>query len=254
MADHAEAEPESPRCAVGAIFVVEFSKRRAIIVPELGREVVELERRSTQQRKNEEAYQEGRQKALNDPVDISFLKEMTHVITSVTIPSTEEARCYWAGYQAGLGEKEAIRIGPSHKPTSRGLYVPPPDEDNEPNWQRLATNERAEAPKENITFTTPLDVTGDSKDSSIKNVVILCCGFLLLIGYFFGYLFVVRLNASQHDFVVRFWMMTIGPFFWTILVYPFSDRWPYKFLMLWTAFVLLFALVMFFPNGLALLR
>jgi len=200
-----------------------------------------FETSSAKQQRLEKAYGDGRQKALTDPAEISFMNELAHLINSVTVPSAEEAKSFWAGYKAGLEEKAAARLGPSYKQTAGKIHVSRSIDDDK---AAVAEARTQEPPIIAQSFSGPTDAP--SPEREIDVVAVFLC-ILLFLGYSAGSWVVGWRNANQHEFIMKFWMMVVGPFFWTGLVYLFIEERPHKFLKLLTLFVWLYVGALFFP-------
>jgi len=190
--------------------------------------------RSAAQRRCEEAYAKGREKAFEDPLAVTLLQEMTDLIPKLA--SDKEYECWKAGYEEGLEERMRVRWGSDSppKPSPRRLDAEKP----------AATDTERLAPEfwqNTLSDSTPVPRRNGVMEGAIWS-------FFLIICYCIGMVVVLTVGTREHDLQIRLWLMLIGPIFWTGLVYPFTQRRSNKFIKLWTIFAAVFVISMYYSR------
>ncbi len=154
---------------------------------------------------------------------------------------TEEDKSARAGWEQGLKENKRPYFQSDRPAGDRKAAKGADDRRSQPTFRAEPTAK----PDRGEPVVTQYGSAYVTRRASSRLPVILYT-IVLVLAYCTGYFFVFTIGTLRHDVDTRFRLMTIGPFFWVALAYPFTEKRRYKFLKLWTIFVILFAIAMYF--------
>jgi hypothetical protein len=188
--------------------------------------------RTAAQQRCDEAFAQGKQKALEDPVALSFLREMADLVPHLA--TDEEYNCWKAGYQAGLKEaspKARERRDSNHNSTSPA-YRPGHS------GRKRRPRKNQQLPPEFFYSSTTASTPARKSNPMIETTV---WSMLLIVCYITGIVIAIEMGSRRQDIDIRLPLMLFGPLFWTGLVYFFTEKRSNKFLKWLTIFAALFA-------------